>query len=117
MAYVALFGGETDEVLNFINWLGEYVYFFQRQLFAEDMERVEAEGRRLLNRSLDGRTTSTADVIYDMPMEFTRQMWIEKCAAQGITENCATTSLSRLCNRSSGKQLAVSLGKGQYRRL
>ena len=117
MAYVALFGGETDEVLNFINWLGEYVYFFQRQLFAEDMERVEAEGRRLLNRSLDGRTTSTADVIYDMPMEFTRQMWIEKCAAQGVSENCATTSLSRLCNRSSGKQLAVSLGKGQYRRL
>ena len=64
MPYVALFGGETDEVLNYINWLGDYVYYYQLQLFAEDQARIDAENQRLLGRQYDNRTTETGGVIY-----------------------------------------------------
>lgn len=116
--YMALYGEETPESIDLINWLGEYVYYFQVLLFGEDAERQNEQDRLLLKRKNDARTSDTNDIFFSMPTEFTRQLWIQACSAAGINENQATTALSRLCNPSSGKQpMALKLGKGQYRRL
>ena len=119
MPYVALFGGETDEVLNYINWLGDYVYYYQLQLFAEDQARIDAENQRLLGRQYDNRTTETGGVIYSFEIgtEFTWHEFREKYINAGGTENSAKQQLKRLCDKQNPPVISLGKGTGRYRRI
>ena len=119
MPYVALFGKETPEVINYINWLGDYVYYYQLQLFAEDQARIDAENQRLLGRQYDNRTTQTGGVIYtfDIGTEFTWQEFRDKYINAGGSENSAKQQLKRLCDKENPPVISLGKGSGRYRRI
>ena len=119
MPYVALLGKETPEVINYINWLGDYVYYYQLQLFAEDQARIDAENQRLLGRQYDKRTTQTGGVIYtfEIGTEFTWQEFREKYICAGGTENSAKQQLKRLCDKQNSPVISLGKGSGRYRRI
>ena len=119
MPYVALFGEETPEVINYTNWLGDYVYYYHLQLFAEDQARIDAENKRLLGRQYDNRTTQTGGVIYtfNIGTEFTWQEFREKYISAGGTENSAKQQLKRLCDKDNAPVISLGKGTGRYRRI
>ena len=119
MPYVALFGKETPEVTNYINWLGDYVYYYQLQLFAEDQAKIDAENQRLLGRQHDNRTTQTGGVIYtfEIGTEFSWQEFREKYICAGGTENSAKQQLKRLCDKDNPPVISLGKGTGRYRRI
>ena len=119
MPYVALFGKETPEIINYINWLGDYVYYYQLQLFAEDQARIDAENQRLLGREHDNRTTQTGGVIYtfDIGTEFTWQEFRDKYINAGGSENSAKQQLKRLCDKENPPVISLGKGSGRYRRI
>ena len=118
MPFVALEGKESKELIDYITWLGDYVYYYQCKLFADDIRKERELTDILLKRKHDGRCTDLGGIIYQFEVgtTFTSQQFYQKFEEAGGTYENAKTTLSRLKNKKKNP-IVLSIGRGLYQRI
>ena len=102
--YVALYGEEHKEMLEYIKWLGEYVYYNICYLFASRVSQDMKTSAQLLQRE-DKRVTAQP-LLSLMPEVFTTQQFKEERLRRGqsgevrmlLSRYCKSGKLQRLEN-------------------
>ncbi len=91
--FVALYGEEQPEMLQYIRWLGDYVYYNICYIFSSRVAADMKESERLLTQQLDRRKT-VLPLLQEMPEVFTTEQFIQARIARGQSAN-VRTQLSR----------------------
>ena len=91
--FVALYGEEQPEMLQYIRWLGDYVYYNICYIFSSRVAADMKESERLLTQQLDSRKT-VLPLLQEMPEVFTTEQFIQARIARGQSAN-VRTQLSR----------------------
>ena len=103
---VALYGKETNEIVNFARWVGETAHYNMCRIFGQRVMNNILDSEELVNAKIDHR--KTAEPILDkMPQVFTSKQFQEARVKIGQSSNVRTI-LSRYC--ASGKIKKVAKG-------
>lgn len=108
---VALYGGETKEIVNFCRWVGETAHYSMCRIFGHRVQNNIAHANELLAERLDSRKTAEP-LLNKMPMVFTIKQFKEMREKEGQSPEVRML-LSRYCKN--GKLERV--GRGVYRKL
>ena len=87
--FVALYGAEQPEMLQYIRWLGDYVYYNICYIFSSRVEADMKESERLLSQQLDRRKT-VLPLLQEMPEVFTTEQFRQARISRGLSENVRT---------------------------
>ena len=114
--FVALEGKESKELIDYITWLGDYVFYYQCKLFSEDIRKERELSDVLLKRNHDGRCTDSGMVIYQFEIgtNFTSAEFRAKFEEAGGTEGAARKALSDLEKK---KHIVMRISRGLYQRI
>ena len=108
---VALYGGETKEIVDFCRWVGETAHYSMCRIFGHRVQNNIAHANELLAERLDSRKTAEP-LLNKMPMVFTIKQFKEMREKEGQSPEVRML-LSRYCKN--GKLERV--GRGVYRKL
>ena len=108
---VALYGGETKEIVDFCRWVGETAHYSMCRIFGHRVQNNIAHANELLAERLDSRKTAEP-LLNTMPMVFTIKQFKEMREKEGQSPEVRML-LSRYCKN--GKLERV--GRGVYRKL
>ena len=108
---VALYGGETKEIVDFCRWVGETAHYSMCRIFGHRVQNNIAHANELLAERLDSRKTAEP-LLNKMPMMFTIKQFKEMREKEGQSPEVRML-LSRYCKN--GKLERV--GRGVYRKL
>ena len=107
--FVALYGAEQPEMLQYIRWLGDYVYYNICYIFSSRVEADMKESERLLSQQLDHRKT-VLPLLQEMPEVFTTEQFRQARISRGLSEN-VRTQLSRYVDSGKLERLRDGLFK------
>ena len=92
---VALYGKETNEIVNFARWVGETAHYNMCRIFGQRVMNNIIDSEELVNAKIDHR--KTAEPILDkMPQVFTSKQFIDERIRSGQSKNVRAL-LSRYC--------------------
>ena len=114
LALCALYNEETQEILNFVEWLGRFSYYQLCKLFAQRVQKDKEEANRLMNNPCDKRATSLA-VLEVMPQVFTKQEFIAERERRGLSTDRDT--IKKTLGRWVKRGIITKIGKGLYEKV
>ena len=83
---VALYGKETNEIVNFARWVGETAHYNMCRIFGQRVMNNIIDSEELVNAKIDHR--KTAEPILDkMPQVFTSKQFIDERIRSGQSKN------------------------------
>lgn len=109
--FVALYEEEQKEVLDLVQWLGNFAYYNICHIFASRVAEDMKESRKILHARTDARITAEP-LLNLMPEVFTIQQFREERLRQGQSPD-----VTMLLSRYSKKGKVQRLEKGVYRKL
>ena len=100
---VALYGKETNEIVNFARWVGETAHYNMCRIFGQRVMNNIIDSEELVNAKIDHR--KTAEPILDkMPQVFTSKQFIDERIRSGQSKNVRAL-LSRYCEAGKIKRI------------
>ena len=100
---VALYGKETNEIVNFARWVGETAHYNMCRIFGQRVQNNILDSEELVNAKIDHR--KTAEPILDkMPQVFTSKQFIDERIRSGQSKNVRAL-LSRYCEAGKIKRI------------
>ena len=100
---VALYGKETNEIVNFARWVGETAHYNMCRIFGQRVMNNILDSEELVNAKIDHR--KTAEPILDkMPQVFTSKQFIDERIRSGQSKNVRAL-LSRYCEAGKIKRI------------
>jgi len=109
--FVALYEEEQKEVLDLVQWLGNFAYYNICHIFASRVAEDMKESQKILHARTDARITAEP-LLNLMPEVFTIQQFREERLRQGQSPD-----VTMLLSRYSKKGKVQRLEKGVYRKL
>lgn len=108
---VALYGKETNEIVNFARWVGETAHYNMCRIFGQRVQNNILDSEELINAKTDHR--KTAEPILDMmPQVFTAKQFADERVKLGQSSNVKVL-LHNYCKANKIKRV----GRGLYERL
>ena len=87
--FVALYGEEQPEMLDYIRWLGDYVFYNISYIFSSRVAQDMKESEMLLSQQFDRRQT-VLPLLSEMPEVFTTEQFRQVRIRRGQSENVRT---------------------------
>lgn len=108
---VALYGKETNEIVNFARWVGETAHYNMCRIFGQRVMNNILDSEELVNAKIDHRKTAEP-ILKSLPEVFTVRQIAEQRSKIGQSPN-VTNLLHQYCK----SRKIERVGKGIYRRL
>ncbi len=80
--YVALYGEEQKEVLDYIQWLGDYIFYNVCYLFSSRVDQDLKESQKLLHHT--DRRLTVEPILKKMPLVFTTEMFKQESPCDNV---------------------------------
>ena len=103
---VALYGKETNEIVNFARWVGETAHYNMCRIFGQRVQNNILDSEELVNAKIDHRKTAEP-LLNQLPQTFTIKQFQDVRVKAGQSSNVKSI-LSRYC--SSGKLKKIARG-------
>ena len=108
--FVALYGKETREIVDFCCWVGEFAHYTMCRLFGHSVQKNIESACELIKRSADGRKTAEP-ILKLMPETFTLKQFKEIREKNGQSANVGT-----LLRKYIKKGVLERVGTGKYKK-
>ena len=108
--FVALYGKETKEIVNFAKWVGDYAHYTMCRLFGHSVQQNIESAYQLIKQSADGRKTAEP-ILNQLPEVFTLKQFKEIREKNGQSGN-----VKLLLHRYVKAGKLERVGKGQYKK-
>lgn len=107
---VALYGKETNEIVNFARWVGETAHYNMCRIFGQRVMNNILDSEELVNAKIDHRKTAMP-LLEKLPEVFTLKQFQEERVKSGQSAS-SKGLLSRYCD----KGILVRISKGVYKK-